>query len=158
MAVLRRPSAWRSYGLCPFAIDFAKGTESRLIIRTCKHILDRGVFCRAPAMNKRDYCHAHLRLRQCRWRMARAGRRLACLKLPPAVDMQAVRTTTVRVRAALAGGHIDPSWARLMFWAMQLATANLRYMERRPPSGRQFRSPPGERAGPRRSDWPQKGS
>ncbi len=118
-----------------FAINFvlpAGQTEPRLIIRTCKHILDRGVFCRAPAMNKRDYCHAHLRLRQCRWRMARAGRRLACLKLPPPVDMQAVRTTTVRVRAALAGGHIDPSWARLMLWAMQLATANLRYMERRP--------------------------
>ena len=91
-----------------------RGTEPRLIIRTCKHILERGRFCRAPAMNKRDYCHAHLRLRQCRWRMARAGRRLACLKLPPPVDMQAVRTTTVRVRAALAGGHVDPESARLM--------------------------------------------
>ena len=131
--------------------------EPRLIIRTCKHILDRGTFCRAPAMNKRNYCHAHLRLRRCRWRMARAGRRLACLKLPPPVDMQAVRTTTVRVRAALAGGHVDPSWARLMLWAMQLATANLRYMERRLASQRQFRSPPGQRAGPRRRDGREKG-
>jgi len=129
-----------------------KGTEPRLIIRTCKHILDRGRFCRAPAMNKRDYCHAHLRLRQCRWRMARAGRRLACLKRPPLVDMQAVRTTTVRVRAALAGGHIDPESARLMLWAMQLAATNLRSMERRLASRRQFRSPPGKRAGQRRRE------
>ena|SRR5271165_6752869 len=77
-----------------------KGMEPRMIIRTCKHILDRGVFCRAPAMNKRDYCHAHLRLRQCGWRMARAGRRMACLKLPLLVDMSAVRTAKVGARSA----------------------------------------------------------
>src|SRR5271157_3987068 len=95
-------------------------TQPRLIIRTCKHILDSDRFCRAPAMNKRDYCHVHLRLRQRLWRMARARRRMGSgLKLPPLVDMQAVQVTAARVRTALAGGHMDRGSARLMFWGLQ---------------------------------------
>ena len=130
----------------------------RLVIRTCKHILDRGTFCRAPAMNGRDYCHSHLRLRLRLRRMARARRRLARLKLPPLIDRQAVQTAAVRVRAALAGGHIDSDRAGLIFYGLQMIAANLRSMECWPTSQTQVRSSPQERAGPCRHPWQQKGS
>ena len=107
-------------------------TGPRLIIRTCKHILDRGRFCWAPAVNKRDYCYAHLRLRRYLWRMARAKRRVSCLKLPALVDMQSAQAATRRVRAALAGGQMEARWARPTLWALQMIAANFRAMERRP--------------------------
>jgi len=135
-------------------------TEPRLIIRTCKHILDRGRFCRAPAMNQRDYCQAHLRLRRCLWRMARAGRRLARVKLPPLVDAQSVQAAKVRVRVALAGGRVDrvdAECARVMSWALQMIATNFRAMERRPTLGTRGLTIPRDRATPG-YHWPQKGS
>lgn len=60
----------------------AAAEEPRLIIRTCKHILESGACCRQPAVAGRKYCRAHLELRLRRRKMARARRRHSGLQLP----------------------------------------------------------------------------
>ncbi|HME31167.1 MAG TPA: hypothetical protein VKG65_00295, partial [Terriglobales bacterium] len=103
--------------------------SSRLIIRTCRHILDGGDVCQAAAVGGRTYCRAHLVLRvRCR-RMARARRRAGMLKLPPLMNLPAVQVGITKVRVALAANHIDPDRARLLRWAMRIAATNLRRIE-----------------------------
>jgi len=100
----------------------------RLVVRTCRHIKQSGTFCQAAAIGGRAYCRAHISLRV-RWRkMARARRRAGFLKLPPLMDMSAVRAGAVRVQIALEAGHIDAGWARLLRWAMRMAATNLRFL------------------------------
>jgi len=106
----------------------------RLVIRTCKHILEGGAFCRAAAVGGRAYCRAHLQLRTQLGRMARAGRRAGFIKLPPLVDMQAVQVGMTRVRAALAGGHLDDGRARVLRYALRQMAANFRFLEQWPAS------------------------
>jgi hypothetical protein len=101
----------------------------RLIIRTCRHILESGDVCQAAAVGGRTYCRAHLVLRvRCR-KMARARRRAGSLKLPPLIDAQGVQVGVARVKVALAAEHIDPKRARLLRWAMRIAATNLRRIE-----------------------------
>jgi len=103
--------------------------SSRLIIRTCRHILDGGDVCQAAAVGGRTYCRAHLVLRvRCR-KMARARRRAGMLKLPPLMNLPAVQVGITKVRVALAANHIDPDRARLLRWAMRIAATNLRRIE-----------------------------
>jgi hypothetical protein len=103
----------------------------RVIVRTCKHFMESRVFCQAPAAGNSAYCWAHKLLRVRLTRMARAHRQSEVLKLPPAVDLQAVQTSLERIRIALALDRIDPVKARLLRWAMRQAAANLRLIERR---------------------------
>ena len=66
--------------------------------------------------------------------MARAGRRAGFIKLPPLVDMQAVQVGMTRVRAALAGGHLDDGRARVLRYALRQMAANFRFLEQWPAS------------------------
>ncbi|MGO9517275.1 MAG: hypothetical protein ACLPND_09545 [Candidatus Korobacteraceae bacterium] len=93
----------------------AAAAPPRLIIRTCVHIKEDGRRCQAAAVAKRDYCRAHLESRGRLRKMARARRRAAVVKLPPMVDLQAVQAARVRVRVALAAGHIEKDRARVLF-------------------------------------------
>jgi hypothetical protein len=51
------------------------------------------------------------------------------LKLPPLINMEAVRVGAARVKVALAADHLDPERARLLRWAMRMAATNLRRIE-----------------------------
>ena len=107
-------------------------SRSPLIIRTCRHILDNDCFCQAAALRGREFCAAHVLLRERRWRMMRARRRMqARFEIPPLVDLWAVRLAMVRVRVALASGLIERRTAGLMFYGLRMAASNLRYMELR---------------------------
>ena len=102
----------------------------RLIIRTCKHVLESGACCRQPAVAGRKYCRAHLELRLRRRRMVRARRRHRGLKLPRLTSLEAVQDAQTRVAVALAFGHIDPETARVLRCGLTQAAAHLRYMAR----------------------------
>jgi len=94
--------------------------------------MDDDRYCQAAALRGRKYCAAHVRLRERRWRMARARRRIqARFQIPDLVDMYAVRLAMVRVRVALASGLIEKKSADLMFYGLRMAASNLRYMELR---------------------------
>src|SRR5271157_3969396 len=106
----------------------------RLVIRTCKHILEGGAFCRAAAVGGRAYCRAHLQLRTQLGRMARAGRRAGFLKLPPLTDLQTVQAGMVKLQVALAGGHLDDGRARLLRYGLRQMAADFRFLEQWPAS------------------------
>src|ERR1017187_5178307 len=92
-------------------------SRSPLIIPTCRHIMDDDCFCQAAALRGRAFCAAHVLLRERRWRMARARRRIqARFEIPPLVDLWAVRLAMVRVRVARSSGLIDDRTAGLMFY------------------------------------------
>jgi hypothetical protein len=94
--------------------------------------MDDGCLCQAAALRGREFCAAHVRLRERRWRMMRARRRIqARFEIPPLVDLWTVRLAMVRVRVALASGLIERRTAGLMFYGLRMAASNLRYMELR---------------------------
>jgi hypothetical protein len=104
--------------------------EPRLIIRTCKHILESGACCRQPAVAGRKYCRAHLELRLRRRRMLRARRQHRGLKLPRLTSLEAVQDAHTRVAVALAFGHIDPETARVLRWSLMQSAAYQRFKAR----------------------------
>src|SRR5271157_6066081 len=101
----------------------------RLVIRTCRHILERGAFCRAAALGGRAYCRAHLQLRTQLSKMARACRPAGFLKLPPLTDLQTVQAGMVKLQVALAGGHLDDGRARLLRYGLRQMAADFRFLE-----------------------------
>jgi len=107
----------------------AAAAPQRVIIRTCGHIMEDGRRCQAAAVAKRDYCRAHLELRGRLRKMARARRRAAVVKLPPMVDLQAVQAAKVRVRVALAAGHIEKDRARVLFSLISQVGSLIRQQE-----------------------------
>jgi hypothetical protein len=100
----------------------------RLIVRTCRHILETGNFCQAPATGKSAYCRAHKQLRVRMAKMAEARRQREVLKLPPLMDLQAVQVGLTKVQIALATDRIDPAHAKLLRWAMRQSATNLRFI------------------------------
>lgn len=108
----------------------SSGNEPRLLIRTCKHILDNGAFCRAAAVAGSPYCPAHRLLRQRLRRMARAHRRAGVIILPKLTDLTALQKAEIQVRVALEAGHIEPERARVVRYALRQLAADLRYQQR----------------------------
>ena len=104
--------------------------EPRLIIRTCKHILESGASCRQAAVAGSKYCRAHLELRLRRRTMARARRRHSGFKLPRLTSLEAVQDAQTRLAVALAFGHIDPEKARVLRWGLMQSAAYHRFKAR----------------------------
>ena len=103
----------------------------RLIIPTCNHILRSGRLCRCAASRGQRFCRHHADLRVRRLRVGRAQRLIRLsFRMPLLEDMAAVRLARTRVRYALEAGHIDPSMAPLLSWALRQASGNIRYLER----------------------------
>jgi|SRR5271167_3597058 len=103
------------------------GTQPRLIIRLCAHILEGGRLCRQPAVEGRRHCRHHIVLQVRRHRMARARRRAGCLHLPALTDARGVEAGLARVRSALAAGYIEPERARSLAYLLHTVA----YLDRR---------------------------
>src|SRR5271167_1653342 len=100
--------------------------NSRLIIRTCRHILPDGRRCQGAAVRARACCRHHLDARTRLHNMARA-RRLTCiprLRVPVTPrDLALNRAEALRI---VATGRVDFATARMMLWALQLSATGLR--------------------------------
>lgn len=100
--------------------------NSRLIIRTCRHILPNGRRCQQPAVRRRACCRHHLdaqaRLRNC----ARARRRSLILRFRVPETSRDLAWNKAEINRVLATERIDPDAALLMLWAMDLTTGILR--------------------------------
>jgi len=102
----------------------------RLIIRTCDHMLKNGHRCGGAACRGQHLCRHHLDLRSRRLRMGRAERQIHLrFTVPLLQDRQSVRLAAARVRYAVDAGHMDPSVAQQLFFALRLASGNLRFLE-----------------------------
>ena len=96
-----------------------------LIIRICRHTLPNGRRCQQPAVRSRAYCRHHLDAQARLHNMARARRCSLILRLRAADTPHDLAWNRTEVNRVLATERIDPDAARLMLWAMDLATAAL---------------------------------
>ena len=100
-----------------------------LIIPTCRHILDSGVLCQAPAVSCRKYCRHHLSSRLRQRKMARSSRRTGGLNLPPLQTAADIRMGMARARIALQAGELDLSTAKTLLWGMEMAATVQRLID-----------------------------
>jgi hypothetical protein len=100
--------------------------NSRLIIRTCRHILPTGRRCQQPAVRDRACCRHHLDTQARLHNMARAGRRSLILRFRVLETARDLDWNKAEVNRVLATERIDPDAGLLMLWAMDLTTGVLR--------------------------------
>ena len=100
--------------------------NSRLIIRTCRHILPTGRRCQQPAVRRRACCRHHLDTQARLHNMARAGRRTLILRFRVPETPRDLAWNKAEINRVLATERIDPDAALLMLWAMDLTTVTLR--------------------------------
>src|SRR5271165_887800 len=100
--------------------------NSRLIIRTCRHILPNGRCCQQPAVRRRACCRHHLDSQARLHNMARARRRTLILRFRVPETFRDLAWNKAEINRVLATERIDPDAALLMLWAMGLTTGILR--------------------------------
>jgi hypothetical protein len=100
--------------------------NSRLIIRTCRHILSNGRRCQQPAVCRRSCCRHHLDVQARFHNMARARRRTLILRFRVPETSGDLAWNKAELNRVLATERIDPDAALLMLWAMDLTTGILR--------------------------------
>jgi hypothetical protein len=100
--------------------------NSRLIIRTCRHILPNGRRCQQPAVRRRACCRHHLDAQARLHNMARARRRTLILRFRIPETSRDLAWNKAEINRVLATERIDPDAALMMLWAMDLTTATLR--------------------------------
>jgi len=99
--------------------------NSRLIIRTCHHVLSSGLRCRGAAVRGRVCCRHHLDARTRLHNMARARRRTLILRWRVPDSRRDLTRNRAEVSRVLATGRMDLYTARVLFWAMDLTAAVL---------------------------------
>ena len=111
--------------------------NSRLIIRTCHHILPGGRHCQGAAVRGRACCRHHLDAVTRLHNMARAQRRTLVLRWRVPESPRDLALARAEVNRVLATGRIDPDAALLMLWAMDLTSRHPPRPVRLPPPPRQ---------------------
>ncbi len=124
----------------------------------CRHIKTNGCRCQSPALRGHSLCHFHRKLRQmhrpaatpqseiARWRpetlryfqengidplaVASANPRPSTLKVLPLEDAESIQLAISTLFAALANREVEPSHARNLLYALQLASYNARAVAR----------------------------
>jgi hypothetical protein len=99
--------------------------NSRLIIRTCRHLLPNGRHCQGAAVRGRACCRHHLGARIRLHNMARAHRRTLVLRWRVPESPRDLALNRAEVNRVLATGRIDFDTARMIFWALDLTAAAL---------------------------------
>ena len=88
----------------------------RTIIPLCHHIKDNGVRCGSPALRGKALCYFHLRQR--RLRPARY--------IPILEDKHSIQFAATQIVRAVLEDKVDAERLRLMLYALQVATWNLK--------------------------------
>ena len=83
----------------------------------CSHIKQDGVRCQSPALKGKRLCYFHGRLHYPRPRRT---------VLPLLEDVDSVQATLLSVQRALLEGTVDHDTARLLLYALDIASNNLK--------------------------------
>ncbi len=99
---------------------------------TCHHVKEDGAYCGSPALRDNKYCYYHLMQRGRRLRRARALRDNVPYRLDiPSLDSPyAVRNAISEIAQAIAAHQLEPLAAGKLLYAVQLAAANNRRIEK----------------------------
>jgi len=114
--------------------------NSRLIIRTCRHILPNGRRCQQPAVRRRACCRHHLDAQARLHNMARARRRSLILRLRVPETSRDLGWNKAEINRLLATERVDPDAALMMLWAMDLTAETLNDESARRPRRAQNRA------------------
>jgi hypothetical protein len=90
----------------------------------CNHIKADGVRCGSPRLKGHNLCYAH-------YRMAAAPQGTK-LGLPPLEDANGVQLAIMDTIRAFLDGELDHKSAALLFYALQVASSNLRWVHFEP--------------------------
>lgn len=96
----------------------ARQTAAARSAPRCTHIKTNGVRCGSPALAAERFCYFHHR--------ARTARELP--EMPLLEDAASIQLALMQVIRALTTGATDPKTAALLFYALQTASANLKYL------------------------------
>jgi hypothetical protein len=99
--------------------------SSRLIIRTCHHILPDGRHCQGAAVRGRACRRHHLDAVTRLHNMARAQRRTVHLRWRVPESLRDLALNRTEVNRILATGRIGFHTARMIFWALDLTASAL---------------------------------
>ncbi len=99
----------------------------------CHHIKTSGVRCGSPAVRNKRYCYYHQRSRPLLLNFARENENPQLFSLPVFEDAHAIQFTLRNVAHRLLDGAIDQKTAGLLFYALQIASSNLKQMKAETP-------------------------
>jgi|SRR5208337_487619 len=99
----------------------------------CHHIKTSGVRCGSPALRDRRYCYYHQRSRPLLLNFARENENPQLFSLPVFEDAHAIQFTLRNVAHRLLDGALSHKTAGLLFYALQIASSNLKQMKAETP-------------------------
>jgi hypothetical protein len=102
-------------------------------IRRCHHIRVNGIQCGSPAMRGQTYCYYHSRCHNTdEWAALRQHDGSTFPGLPTLEDANSIQVGLAEVMRLLVTQEIDHRTGALLLYAMQTASANLRWISLEP--------------------------
>jgi len=98
----------------------------------CRHIKTNGLRCQSPALRNSACCYFHARM------IKAAKTPISCMDtidLPPLEDRASILLAITQVVNALLGSRIDGRRARILLYALQIASHNLKRIEKEQDKG-----------------------
>jgi len=99
-------------------------------IPQCQHIKVDGVRCASPAVREHSYCYFHQSQRD--RRRLRFKNPTGGFELPLLEDANSIQIAIQDVQAAVIQGRIDQRLAGLLFFSLQIAQSNLKFINFEP--------------------------
>src|SRR5579863_6174096 len=93
----------------------------------CQHVKVNGVQCGSPALRRKPHCYFHERVRYERELAAenKSGQRK--FGFPLLEDANSIQVALMKVIQMIGSGMLDHKTAGVLLYALQTASANLRY-------------------------------
>ena len=98
-----------------------------LTIRRCQHIKVNGTQCGSPAVREHNYCYFHVRWHRKGMQVNAYLKEEQILTLPTLEDANSIQVGLAEVMRQLAAQMIDHRTAALMLYALQIASANVKF-------------------------------
>jgi hypothetical protein len=98
-----------------------------LSIRRCQHIKTNGTQCGSPAMREHNYCYFHMRWHQRGMQVKAYLEEQQIITLPTLEDANSIQVGLAEVMRQLVAQLIDHRTAALLLYALQTASANVKF-------------------------------
>ena len=96
-------------------------------IRRCQHVKVNGIQCGSPAVREHSYCYFHVRWHRKGRQVNEYFQEQEILVLPTLEDANSIQVGLAEVMRQLATKMIDHRTAGLMLYALQIASANVKF-------------------------------
>jgi hypothetical protein len=98
----------------------------------CQHVKVNGVQCGSPALRRKRFCYFHERVQYERKLAAQDKSAPHNFGFPLLEDVNSIQVALMKTVQMLGAGSLDRKTAGLMFYALQIASANVRHAKFEP--------------------------